>query len=64
MDKLEDDKVFRKRIVKVYFEDGDNLTTSINGTVEEVKRYYIGNTFNRGIAIDKMVKAVRVEFLG
>ncbi len=33
------------RIVTVYMSDGDTITTSINGTDEEIAKYYLGNTF-------------------
>lgn len=55
------------KTVKVYFEDGNNLTTSINGTKKEIEAYYIGKSFQFGDTEehprDKMVRAVRVEFL-
>jgi hypothetical protein len=55
------------RTVRVWFEDGNHLTTSINGTDEEITRYYVGNAFNFGDTEehpkDKMVKATKVEFL-
>ena len=53
--------------VRVTFEDGNTIETRINGTKEEVRKYYIGNYFNFGdcerIPVDKMVKATKVEFL-
>lgn len=55
------------KTVKVYFEDGNTLTTSINGTKKEIEKYYIGKLFQFGdteeCPTDKMVKAVKVEFL-
>ena len=50
------------KTVKVVFEDGNSLTTDINGTDEEIRQYYIGQSFE----FDEnkpMVKAVSVEFL-
>lgn len=47
--------------IKVYFEDGNNLTTRFNGTFEEVKSYYVGNRFNFGVVEDKMVKCIAVD---
>lgn len=32
-------------VVKVTFDDKDHLITSINGTLEDAKKYYIGQTF-------------------
>lgn len=55
------------KTVKVYFEDGNTLTTSINGTKKEIEAYYIGKCFQFGDTEehprDKMVKAIKVEFL-
>lgn len=55
------------RPIKVHFADGDTLVTRINGTTEEINRYYLTNEFNRGQpddpTKDRMVRAVRVEFL-
>jgi hypothetical protein len=55
------------KTAKVYFEDGNTLTTSINGTNKEIEAYYIGKSFQFGDTEEKpndyMVKAVKVEFL-
>ena len=55
------------KTVKVYFEDGNTLVSSINGTKKEVESYYVGKAFQFGDSeecpTDKMVKAVKVEFL-
>ena len=51
------------RAIKVHFSNGDSLVTSINGTNEEIKRYYIGNVFNLGVVDDLLVTATKVEFL-
>lgn len=53
------------RAIKVHFDNGDSLVTSINGSNQEIENYYLGNTFNLGDGAggDKMVKAVRIEFL-
>lgn len=50
-------------VVKVTFEDGDSMVTRINGSREEVAKYYMGNTFNMGVVSDDMKKVVKVEFL-
>ena len=52
-----------KQEVKVIFENGDCLFTTINGTEAEVKDYYIGKVFNIGTVTDNMQKCVKVEFL-
>lgn len=63
MEELLDKDIFRRRTVKVTFEDGNCLTTGINGTVEEIRKYYVGNIFNLGTVEDRMVKATGIEFL-
>ena len=49
--------------IKVTFENGDYLYTRINGTKEEIERYYIGNYFNIGTVSDNIQKCVSVEIL-
>jgi len=56
------------RLVKVTFSNGDTITTSINGTDEELKQYYaIGRYFNLGPAPDgsedNMQKVTQLEIL-
>jgi hypothetical protein len=55
------------RTIKVTYEDGNTTTTQINGSEEEIRRYYVGKTFNLGQphdpTQDRLVKAVSVEFL-
>lgn len=52
------------REIQVHFENGDFLITSINGTNEEILKYYIGQSFNMGTGgNDLMTKAVKVDFL-
>lgn len=50
---------------KVIFEDGDSLVTEMNASLEEARRYYIGQYFNFGDTDthpqDKMVQAIAVE---
>ncbi len=54
------------RDITVTFEDGNTISTSINGSEETIREYYIGNRFQFGDTeehpTDKMVKAVAVEF--
>lgn len=53
-----------RHVVKVTFANGDHLTTSINGTEEEIRKYYLGKEFNIGDGEeDDVQKAVAVEFL-
>lgn len=60
----------RQRTVKVTFDDGNTITTRINGTKQEIRDHYIGHTFpfddydhERGVETEKTAKAVNVEFL-
>jgi hypothetical protein len=54
------------RAIKVTFDNGDHLVTSINGTEQEIRAYYLGKIFNLGDGSggDLLVKAVGIEFLG
>lgn len=53
--------------VKVTFEDGNTIETNINGTIEEVRAYYIGQAFQFGDTEehprDRLVKAIAVEVI-
>lgn len=53
------------KTIKVIFnnDDSDYLITRINGTVEEIERYYLGKFFNFGTDCDKMKQCTKVEFL-
>lgn len=55
------------RPIRVHFEDGNTIETCINGTPPDILNHYIGKPFQFGdteeCPRDKMVKAVRVEFL-
>ncbi len=53
------------RQIKVTYDNGETIATCINGTDEEIKRYFaVGRAFNIGSGInDLMAKVVRVEFL-
>ncbi|WP_073666249.1 hypothetical protein [Pseudomonas aeruginosa] len=53
----------RRREVRVTFESGKTLETAINGTEEEIVRYYKDNSFNLGVAgNDDMQAVTSVEF--
>ena len=52
-----------KHEIKVIFEDGDYFFTTINGSEEEIKKYYIGKIFNIGRLTDNMQRCIDVEFL-
>lgn len=52
------------KTVKVTFQDGNYITTKINGTNEEIMEYYkIGRYFNLGQENDEMQKVSFLEFL-
>lgn len=52
-----------KRKIKVIFEDGDYFFTTINGSEEEIKKYYIGKILNIGTLTDNMKICIDVEVL-
>lgn len=64
---MNDDDVPKRRTVKVSFigNDGstDTITTSINGTKQEIENHYIDKWFNFGVEDDRMMKGVSVEFI-
>jgi hypothetical protein len=47
--------------VKVTFDNGDFLFSTINGDLESAKKYYLGNEFNLGSVEDNMTTAIKVE---
>jgi hypothetical protein len=48
--------------VKVYFSNGDTITTMMNGTNEQIKEYYrIGKYFNLGSVNDNMQFVIYLE---
>lgn len=52
------------RSIEVTYSDGQKIQTSINGTDDEIRRYYLGKSFNLGRgAEDYVVKATDVKFL-
>ena len=52
------------RVVKVLFGNGDSITTSINGSEQEIRSYYgIGRQFNIGAVDDNMQSVKSLEFI-
>lgn len=51
----------KMRAVKVYFDDGDTLTTNINGSLDDIADHYLGVDFEK--SDETTHKAVKVEFL-
>jgi hypothetical protein len=51
------------RLIKANFENGDSITTRINGTNDEIIKYYVGNPFNLGVVGDNMQTCTDVEFI-
>lgn len=49
--------------VKVYLENNDTFTTSINACKLRVFDYYMGKTFNMGTAEDELQRVVWVEII-
>jgi hypothetical protein len=63
----DDSNVSRRRGIKVTFSDGDSVTTEINGTKDEINKYYLGDTTPQDYDIanpEKTRVPVKVEFLG
>ena len=47
---------------KIYFSNGDNLSTGFNGTINQAEEYYVGNEFNLGNGDnDVITKGIKVE---
>lgn len=52
------------KTIRVTFKNGQQVETSINGTGEQIKAYYMGKEFNLGHGEnDLLSKAVNVEVL-
>jgi len=49
--------------VKCTYSNGDTITTSINGTLESAKDYFLGNIFNIGTLEDNIQQCVKVELI-
>jgi hypothetical protein len=49
--------------VKCTYQDGNTVTTDINGILSDAANYFIGNYFNIGHIEDNVQKCVRVEQL-
>ncbi len=53
------------KAIRVKTKCGDEWTTSINGTHEEIRAYYVGQWFNIGRGEhDHMVQVESIRFLG
>lgn len=51
------------RHIIITYSNGQSIETEINGTVEDIERYYLGKVFNLGADEDNMQIALSVEFL-
>ena len=51
------------RAIKTTYGNGDTVVTSINGTDDEIKAYFLGQWFNFGVEGDNMQQCVAVDFL-
>ena len=49
--------------IRIIYEDGTAESTRINATIDEAKRYYIGNVFNVGVVSDILKKCVDIEII-
>ncbi|MFA5314221.1 MAG: hypothetical protein WC375_13045 [Methanomassiliicoccales archaeon] len=59
---IEDDNTSRRRTVKVTFNDGDTISTGINGSKKEIEDYYLKHEFVKQDETT-MHHGVKVEFL-
>lgn len=48
------------RFVTAYFPDGNVITSSINGSVQEIIKYYLNQYFNLGTVDDNMQLCIAV----
>lgn len=49
--------------IKCYYANNNTVTTRINLTFEEAKKYYEGNIFNIGSVADDLQKCVKIELI-
>ena len=52
------------KTIKVTFSNGDTITTSINGTRDEIFAYYMGQTFYLGREENEIpAKAISIQYI-
>ena len=52
-------------VVKCFYENGDTITTSINGTFKEAQEYFLGRIFNIGLnGKDLLSKCIDIVEIG
>lgn len=49
--------------IKCFYENGDSITTRINGTFEEAQAYFVGKVFNIGLVDDDLQKCIKIELV-
>lgn len=49
--------------IECTYSNGDVITTSINGTIETAKKYFVGQWFNLGSFEDNMQQCIKVELV-
>lgn len=59
----EDDFISRRRAVKVTFDDGDVISTEINGNKKEIEDYYLTQEPTDTYDEKRLHKPIKVEFL-
>lgn len=52
-----------KHEIKIVLENDDFFYTKVNGTKEDIEKYYVGTVFNIGTVTDNMQKCVKIEFI-
>lgn len=51
------------QLIEVHFDNGDFFSTHVNGSIEEIERYYLGRTFNLGATSDNLHRCIRIVYL-
>lgn len=54
----------QRQTVKVYFDNGDNFISTVNGDNETIEKYYLNRYFNLGNGEnDLMAKCIKIEYI-
>jgi|31_taG_2_1085359.scaffolds.fasta_scaffold14059_2 hypothetical protein len=57
-------ETLQRQTVKVYFDNGYNFTSIVNGDNETIENYYLNQYFNLGNGEnDLMAKCIKIEYI-
>ena len=57
-------ETLQRQTVKVYFDNGYNLISTVNGDNETIENYYLNRYFNLGNGEnDLMAKCIKIEYI-